>query len=132
MHTFAGSVTIPDGEKVSRLPETWRKLSTPRPHGTTVYLSWETDTPNSDKLLENIRQVVGELVAVDISHTGDGDTVAIFSSANDGVYGYYGIHGATYEEVTKEYKTVGGVVSIRTAEDSQHLGDKVVKVDVIG
>jgi hypothetical protein len=75
---------------------------------------------------------VGELVSYDISHTGDDDLVTIFPSTNNGVYGYHGINGATYEEVTKEYETVGGVVSIRTAEDSKHLGGKVIKVDVVG
>lgn len=133
MHTFAGSITLPHGEEVSGLPETWKKVSTERPHGTTVYLSGETDTLDSAQLLESIKKIVGDIfVAVDISHTGDGDAVTIFPSTNDGVYGYYAINGSTYDEVTKEYETVGGVVSIRTAEDSEDLGGKVIKVDVIG
>lgn len=132
MNSFAGSVTFMGEADLAPLP--FLALTTEALKGRIVFVIGETEFENSQGLKDFIcARITGDILAYDISISTE-DTIRLVSTElpASGNYSFIAFHGKTFREVLALSEAFGQkVVSVREAEESDKLGGRVVKVDIV-
>lgn len=132
MNTFAWNLTLNwnkviswlDYDFVANLSKTWDKV---------IYIFWDTELDTSEKLLEMLKEKLGEFKDFDISISTEDKMELVNSTYEEWVYelATFEWEQVDFEEINERFKDFEEVVSIREAEISKKFWNKVIKVDFV-
>lgn len=131
MVTFAGSITF-DWE-INAQDILFAHVSNSCSLGKNIFIYGETQFTSSGEIIDFIKQrIVGNILSVDISIETE-DVIEVMTREHVlGKYHFIAFHGMTMQDVSEEARQLSGnIISIREAEESDKLGWRVIKVDII-
>lgn len=97
-----------------------------------IFFIWETSIETSSLFVENFSNKLNwEILWYDISISSE-DKINIFNNSDlEWKYSFLAINWLDFDTVFEKYKDIEKIVSIREAENSKILWNRVIKIDFI-
>lgn len=97
-----------------------------------IFLVWNTNINSSLEFLENFRWKLNwKILGYDISISTE-DKINILNNWNlEWKYSFLAINWSNFDDVLNKYSYMKNIISIREAEESKVLWNRVIKIDLI-